>query len=436
VSNIPAAGAQSRAARNHIDWFTRLASASGEGTGVERGLAWAGDGSRSLLFPELEAATAGEALDAFLESSRADAGVKTIGCWSLLPSQPIDLGARLLARGFEWGWQPHWMRLELGRWDDQIPDVPGLDIRVDDLRGPSARGIEARGEKRVAASRRMAAAGEAWHFGARKAGKLVGHVAVSLCEGDGSAGLYDCAVAPRMRRQGIGAALTAAACRIAQEQGCADVLLNATGMGEPVYRRLGFESVGFGQTWWLHEHRLRAPLSDIDIRFVEAVGCGAVGELSVVSSGRDLDAEQLCGLTPVEIAAHCQQPASAEWLVMHGARLDLVSCWDLGWKERMKDLAQHDEAGLNARHRGLGVTPLHRAVERGDEALVRLLIALGADPDVTDARFNSTAVEWARHNGRPDLAALLIAAAENGGSRGVLLEPGDGAFPTRAAPLS
>ena len=28
-----------------------------------------------------------------------------IGCWALTPTRPRDLGARMMARGFEWGWK-------------------------------------------------------------------------------------------------------------------------------------------------------------------------------------------------------------------------------------------------------------------------------------------------------------------------------------------
>jgi ankyrin repeat protein len=52
-------------------------------------------------------------------------------------------------------------------------------------------------------------------------------------------------------------------------------------------------------------------------------------------------------------------------------------------------------------------TALHHAVEAHDLAMARVLLGRGADPDVTDQRFDSTPLGWARHLGRPALVELL-----------------------------
>jgi hypothetical protein len=52
-------------------------------------------------------------------------------------------------------------------------------------------------------------------------------------------------------------------------------------------------------------------------------------------------------------------------------------------------------------------TALHTAVERDDPSLVQLLLARGADPTIRDARFDSTALEWAEHLGHSHLVSLL-----------------------------
>jgi len=52
-------------------------------------------------------------------------------------------------------------------------------------------------------------------------------------------------------------------------------------------------------------------------------------------------------------------------------------------------------------------TALHTAVERGDAEMVQLLLELGADPSITDARFNATPRGWAEHFGNDRIAALL-----------------------------
>ncbi|GAA1430695.1 hypothetical protein GCM10009616_15930 [Microlunatus lacustris] len=52
-------------------------------------------------------------------------------------------------------------------------------------------------------------------------------------------------------------------------------------------------------------------------------------------------------------------------------------------------------------------TALHHAAGAGKEDLVRLLLTLGADPEIRDRRFDATPLEWARHLGRPGTADVL-----------------------------
>ena len=52
-------------------------------------------------------------------------------------------------------------------------------------------------------------------------------------------------------------------------------------------------------------------------------------------------------------------------------------------------------------------TALHEAAARGDVQLARLLLDLGADPDIKDTRFDSTPLGWARHFGQQATIELL-----------------------------
>lgn len=52
-------------------------------------------------------------------------------------------------------------------------------------------------------------------------------------------------------------------------------------------------------------------------------------------------------------------------------------------------------------------TALHAAVERGNPTLVRRLLALGADRDLRDARFDATPAGWAHHLHHSELLPLL-----------------------------
>jgi ankyrin repeat protein len=62
-------------------------------------------------------------------------------------------------------------------------------------------------------------------------------------------------------------------------------------------------------------------------------------------------------------------------------------------------------------------TALHVAAERGDLDLARLLLRLGADPGVRDARFDSRPLDWAHHFGQQPLIDLLTSATPPAESR-------------------
>jgi hypothetical protein len=59
-------------------------------------------------------------------------------------------------------------------------------------------------------------------------------------------------------------------------------------------------------------------------------------------------------------------------------------------------------------------TALHHAAGEGKLDLATLLLELGADPSVRDARFQATPLGWAEHLGRPALVELLAAVTPPG----------------------
>ena len=106
---------------------------------------------------------------------------------------------------------------------------------------------------------------------------------------------------------------------------------------------------------------------------------GAPGAVATVDEG---------GYTPLLFAARSGDLASARMLLAAGADPNdtapagtsaLVVATHSGHGALAEALL---EAGADANASGAGYTPLHAAVLRGDESLVRALLAHGADPDV------------------------------------------------------
>jgi GNAT superfamily N-acetyltransferase len=239
------------AAANQTEWMARTAEAAGGFVRRERGVTWmvSRAGAR-LAFPELSRERLGGLVPQFL-SAAGRVGAREASCWSLLPTEPEELGSELLAAGFHEGWQANWMAVEIV---PRPPEEPPVGVQVG-LASPTwkATDLPWDGEGIAAVRSRLAAAHprRAWHLGAWRDGRPVGHALLNVTTGrHGVGGIYDMGVAPDERRRGIGRALTLAALELARSQGCSVATLNATPEGELLYRTLGFRSVGVAQTWW------------------------------------------------------------------------------------------------------------------------------------------------------------------------------------------
>jgi GNAT superfamily N-acetyltransferase len=274
-------------------------------------------------------------------------GLRTLSCWSL--DEDKALGTLLIARGFEWGWQPWWMAREL----DGLPEDESHHRVVHRRRG-AAHGLSVRD---------------------------VGSVFVNPWRG--IAGIYDMGVHPGHRRQGIGRALTLAACRLARDLGCTHATLNATPQGELLYSTVGFRRLGEGRTWWRHPGERTTAREQA---LVEAIGFGEIERLEALRP-TDVELQREIGGAgpPLVITALTGQPTVAEWILTR--RPDLVS------------------KGLGAP----GYTLLHAAAEWNASEVAAVALAHGADTAIRDRTHNATPLGWAEHFGRHRIAAMLRA---------------------------
>jgi ribosomal protein S18 acetylase RimI-like enzyme len=234
-------------AANQTAWMARIAEAAGGDVRRERGVTWmASPAGAVLAFPRLTRARLDAVLPRFLEAAER---TPEASCWSLLPTEPRELGEVLRGVGFRDGWQAHWMAVDVEPTPEPRPE--GVRVGEPEEWEPTDLPWDGAGIAAVRAALAAARPRRVWHVAAWRGGEPVGHATVSVTTGElGVAGIYDMGVAAHERRRGIGRALTCAALALGRAAGCRVATLNATAEGELLYRQLGFRSVGTAQTWW------------------------------------------------------------------------------------------------------------------------------------------------------------------------------------------
>ena len=333
-----------------------------------------------------------------------DHGAGDVLVWSAVP-RPL-LSRSLLAHGLDGSFEPWWMLRPL----EGVFPATGADVvisqatspDIDDLQAtpaiPYVSGVNAS----VLQSLICGEGGtrEVSVLIARDGSAIVGQAIVNVT--GKMAGLFNVAVHPGARRQGIGTALTREACAVARNQGARWIGLNATPMGVGVYARLGFRHIGQGQTWSLPERRLLVPPSpthvDIAMRLID----GDLAGIDVAIIPPSLPN----GETPMTFAARSGEPGPIRWLLDHGCSPEILPLWRLGL---------HDEAMVaildpDVRDRTIPpmhATALHGAVRHGEVALAKLLIDAGADLTIQDVEYRSTALGWAEALGQPEIAEMI-----------------------------
>lgn len=400
-------------AANHIDWFAANAVASGGNVYRENDVTWVvREDNMTIAFPRFSASTASDRLDALVaEGYRRK--LMHMSCWSLMPTRPRDLGARVAARGFEWGWKPHWMALDLRQLPSQRPFPEDLEISIEDAADWEVTDLPYYQPDKAHILNALAHSHprQTWHFAARLRGEIVGHSVLHLTTGpQGVAGIYNVGVVHPARKQGIGSAISLAPCLFARSLGYTYATLNSA--ADDLYAKIGFRSLGHGQTWWMHAPTLQAPPpTPAQIAFTEAIVRGDISTLDSLPPSLlpdDFNAPLPNCMTPIALAIAADKPASVRWLEAHGATLDLLDAWKLKWRARARRMLIANPDLANRRIGDWNTTPLHEAALRNDLELARLLLT-AARPDLTiqDTEFHSTPLGWAYHFHRTEIIALM-----------------------------
>lgn len=264
---------------------------------------------------------------------------------------------------------------------------------------------------------------------ARMAGRVVGSVVLNLTPGLGGtdkkvAGLFSMSVLPMVRNRGIGTMLAGAACGLARQKGCFGLYLNATKQGKRVYEGVGFKTLGKGHIWHLDRRLCKGFYEDEPprmemVRFLEAVCLGEVDVLEELKDDigvHEMQQPTRNGMTPLELAVHCGQAGSAEWLVQEGIVGDVLSFWDLGWKEMARKLVHERPEVLCMKEGRSGMTTMDVALQRDDQELAIILASVPPPrmAENTGSGIDFGAVDWEKCFDGVDRSEINLEKSEEG----------------------
>ncbi|MBX2922006.1 MAG: GNAT family N-acetyltransferase [Chitinophagaceae bacterium] len=416
LQNVSNKDLEAAAADNHRQLFCKGTIMNGGEVYSQNGLTYTyiNHGfESSVAFPFMHESTAGEQLDEMMDYYRKHKA-QNVGCWSLAPPQPADLGVKLLARGFQPGWQPCWMACDL-KTISTYNNVPeGVVIKPDNNVSVShIKDLPYNQEQGYLSPALLQAnPAQAQRLIAVSDGTIIGQCCIFFTVGKyGVAGIYNVGVVPVMRNKGIGKAMVLAACMLAKERGYEYATLNANHMGRPVYEKAGFVFISYGITWWLMSERyFTDPDAAGTIKLAEAVGCGDIATLDIsgaLFSSASLSKPLANGMTLMQLAVQCSQPGSAEWLIDHGISYTALDAWDFKWKDKAMDLLARDPAEANRLYYSWNGTLMHIAAQRNDIALAQVALSAGVDLTIRDTDHQGNALGWAIHFNRPEIIKLI-----------------------------
>jgi GNAT superfamily N-acetyltransferase len=228
--------------RVQANWYRFRAQTCGGEVWTDGPLTWtAGPDGQNLMFPTTMTT---DAVQRGVARAR-DRGLPIVGAWLGLDVDPTPLAEA----GFTRGWSPWWMTADLSTMTADQSMTGDPDRRIE-LQLDSDDDQDDHGDYRslLAVARQQPT--RAWYAAAYAGGRFAGR-AWSFLDGD-LAGVFDMAVWPPFRRQGLGTGLLQAVCSAAREAGARHALLNATPEGKLLYRSCGFTQIGEGITWWCH----------------------------------------------------------------------------------------------------------------------------------------------------------------------------------------
>lgn len=241
--------------QNCIDFFMEYGRGSGGEVHTERGVTWFATGIPHPLFNGVMAAQlAADEIDVRIEELIAEHGARNVPLeWTVGSSTvPTDLGRHLEAKGLRHVLTVPGMAMPLhGLRNEPLPDeltIEPVDNRKD--LEEALRIALTTFEIPTAFVPRLADLEESLPADHREAtqillGRFRGRPVASseLFASAGVAGVYFVGTLPSARRQGIARAMTSAALREGERRGYRIGTLQATAMGAPVYRHLGFRAV-------------------------------------------------------------------------------------------------------------------------------------------------------------------------------------------------
>ncbi len=395
------------AADNHTSWFLARCCASGGNELVTRGIRWlCSPADATIPFPDANSIQADTALEEIMETCNRVMPTQ-IACWTATDTQSTVIGTKLMARGFEWGWQPRWMVLDLPSDFSEKP-LGGVYVHLEglEIQGNSKLPYFNDHEEKILAKLVSQCPQNTWRFVATEGTRVVGHAVAHVATSSPQVvGIYSVGVDEEYRARGIGRALTLACAEQGTKLGCQYAMLNAA---NPFYEKFGFRTLGYGQTWWMHAEERGYVCDRRAVKFAEAVATGDLVAVAEFAVDVELFTQPLrCGLNAVGLAAQFSQKQCGEWLVNNGANYDILALWDLELVERIREMLHVNPGCVNQKVGRSGATPLHLAVMRNQTELARLLLAANPDLTITDDEAHSTPLGWATYFQRHDIAELI-----------------------------